>query len=64
MPVGILCTPTAAGYSVICRFYSNFIREFKEFRLSFSGMDALEGLIARIKEKVPESYGYGFRKNQ
>ena len=63
MPVGILCTKTAIGYNVKCRFYSNFIREFKEFRLSFSNMGALDDLIVNIMNKVPASYGYNFRKD-
>ena len=62
MPVGILCTKTAIGYNVKCRFYSNFIREFKEFRLSFSNMEALDDLVVNIMKKVPASYGYNFRK--
>lgn len=64
MPVGILCTRTDVGYRLKCRFYSNSIREFKEFSRSFSGMDAVEDLISDIRERVPESYGYGFRKAQ
>lgn len=64
MPAGILCTKTPAGYKVKCRFYSNFIREFKEFSLTFSGMDALDEFISSIIEKVPTSYGYNFRKKR
>lgn len=63
MPVGLLCSRTSAGYTVRCRFYSNFIREFKEFRISFSQIDALDEFVSNIVEKVPASYGYNFRKN-
>ncbi len=63
MPAGILCTKTVSGYSVKCRFYSNFIREFKEFKLIFYNMGDLDELISRIIDKVPASYGYNFRKN-
>lgn len=62
MPAGILCTRTPSGFSVKCRFYSNFIREFKEFKLTFSDMGALDELVSGITEKVPASYGYNFRK--
>lgn len=61
MPVGILCTRTRGRYDVKCRFYSSLMREFKEFRKSFTEMEALEELISSIKEKVPASYGYNFR---
>ncbi len=64
MPVGILCTKTDIGFNVKCRFYSNFIREFKEFRLSFSNLEAVEELINNIKNKVPASYGYSFREGR
>ena len=64
MPVGMLCTKTDIGFNVKCRFYSNFIREFKEFRLSFSNLEAVEELINNIKNKVPASYGYSFREGR
>ena len=64
MPVGILCTKTDIGFNVKCRFYSSFIREFKEFRLSFSNLEAVEELINNIKDKVPASYGYSFREGR
>ena len=63
MPVGILCTKTAIGYNVKCRFYSNFIREFKEYTISFSNKEALDDLVDNIMKKVPASYGYNFRKD-
>ncbi len=60
MPVGLICTRSNERYNIKCRFYSSYMREYKEFKTSFTDMNALDELVTNIKEKVPQSYGYSF----
>lgn len=63
VPAAILCRKSGTGYRIRCRFYSRYSREFKEFTRTFTSIQELDDLALEIAEKVPSSYGFGFRES-
>lgn len=64
LPAAVLCEKTQAGYRIKCRFYSLTSREFKEFSRLFRDLEEIDSLATEITEKIPDSYGYNFRKGR
>lgn len=62
LPAAVFCSKSGKIFNLRARFYSQVMREYKEFTRTFSEIEEVEKMAMEIIEKVPDSYGFNFKK--